>query len=98
MFIVEYLAPVGGARSNAPGIIAGFDSFRLVGNTVVCKYFMEGPAVGGAVDPVGDGVPHVHDVSQFRARRGGGCCGKCRRQGGQEGEREPDFHQSVKEK
>ena len=32
------------------------------------------------------------------ARRGGGCCGKCRRQGGQEGEREPDFHQSVKEK
>lgn len=98
MFIVEYLAPVGSARSNSPGIIAGFDAFRPVGNAVVCKYFMEGPAVGGAVDPVGDGIPNEHDVSQFRARRGGGCCGECRRQGSQEGEREPDFHQSVKEK
>ena len=70
MFIVEYLAPVGSARSNSPGIIAGFDAFRPVGNAVVCKYFMEGPTVGGAVDPVGDGIPNEHDVSQFRTRRG----------------------------
>jgi len=37
MFIVEYLAPVGSARSNSPGIIAGFDAFRPVGNAVVCE-------------------------------------------------------------
>ena len=49
--------------SNSPGIIAGFDAFRPVGNAVVCKYFMEGPAVGGAGDPVGDGIPNEHDVS-----------------------------------
>ena len=93
MFVVENLAAVGGSRGDASGIVAGFHAFRMVGNAVVRKYFMEGPAVSAAVHAVGDGIAYVHDVAQVRARRGGDGGGENRQQGGQEGERELGFHQ-----
>lgn len=72
MGVVEYAAAVRDSRRHPAGVVAGVDPRRAVGNAVVREDFVQCPAVGAAVDAVGDGVPHVHDVAEAAVRYGSG--------------------------